>query len=162
MQNVWQTFTKAWHLPMFVQGYTNVFNLAFSKRSCVQYYLEDSFASLIILSSFTSLFEKKGKLHLYSCSPSWVGQSKTLDSVWDGVMHAALTWSYALCACYRGFSCDIISSIFFKSSYRRPPCWFPLGMGRYWEKQQNVIFSFVHTTLRPSDKNISALTQVKS
>ena len=38
----------------------------------------------------------------------------------------------------RGFSCDIISSKFCKSSYSRPPCWFPVCMRRHWEKQQNI------------------------
>ena len=32
---------------------------------------------------------------------------------------------------YRGFSCDVISSRFCKSSHFRPPCWFPLCMVQY-------------------------------
>ena len=32
---------------------------------------------------------------------------------------------------YRGFSCDVISSKFCKSSYPWPPCWFPFA--RYWK-----------------------------
>ena len=36
--------------------------------------------------------------------------------------------------CNRGFSCEIISIQFCKSSYSRPPCWFPFawtGIGKY-------------------------------
>ena len=45
---------------------------------------------------------------------------------------------------YSGFSCDVISSKFCKSSYPRLPCWFPVHTGRYWEKQQNVPLFFMY------------------
>ena len=48
---------------------------------------------------------------------------------------------------YRGFSCEVISNKFCKSSYSRPPCWFPLRTGRHWKTQQNIPFYLVHTTL---------------
>ena len=43
----------------------------------------------------------------------------------------------------RGFSCDVISSQFCKSSYSRPPCWFPLYMEVYWKIQQNLLLLFI-------------------
>ena len=43
---------------------------------------------------------------------------------------------------HRGFSCEVITSQFYKSSYLRPPCWFPPRTGGYWKTQQNV-----HTTI---------------
>ena len=59
----------------------------------------------------------------------------------------------------RGFSCDFISSQFCKSSYSRPPCWFPLYMERYRKIQQNFLFSSYHNTkLQQNDKNISTHT----
>ena len=42
------------------------------------------------------------------------------------------------CRDYRRFLCDVISSQFCKSSYSRPPCWFPFSMKGYWKIQQNV------------------------
>ena len=43
---------------------------------------------------------------------------------------------------YRGFSCDVISSQFCKSSYSQLPCWFPLSIARYRKIQQNVPLLF--------------------
>ena len=46
---------------------------------------------------------------------------------------------------YRGFSCDVISSQFCKSSYSRPPCWFPVTTVRYWKTQPNVPELLIYT-----------------
>ena len=43
----------------------------------------------------------------------------------------------------RRFPCDDISSKFCKSSYLQPPCWFPVPIGPYWEKQQDVPLLFI-------------------
>ena len=49
----------------------------------------------------------------------------------------------------RGFSCDVISNQFCKSSYLGPPCWFPLYTELYWKKPTKwpVTFYLVHTTI---------------
>ena len=48
----------------------------------------------------------------------------------------------------RGFSCDIILSQFCKSSYLRPPCWFPYSMEQYENTTKcSVTFYLVHTTV---------------
>ena len=43
----------------------------------------------------------------------------------------------------RGFSCDVITCQFCKSSYSWPPCGFPLSMARYRKIQQNVPLLFI-------------------
>ena len=49
---------------------------------------------------------------------------------------------------YRGFSCDVISSQFCKSSYSRLPCWFPLSMERHRKhNKMSCYFYSVHTTI---------------
>ena len=67
--------------------------------------------------------------------------------------------------CSRRFSCDVISSQFCKSSYSRPPCWFPRITVRYWKIQPNVPELFIwfisQTKLQPSDKNTSTHTRMK-
>ena len=64
----------------------------------------------------------------------------------------------------RGFSRDVISSQFCKSSYSRPPCWFPVawtGIGKYNKMSRYFLFSSNHyTKLRPSDKNIKTHTRL--
>ena len=62
----------------------------------------------------------------------------------------------------RGFPFDVISSQFFKSSYSRPPCWFPFAwpvIGKYNKTSRYFLFSSYHNTkLRPSDKNLKTHT----
>ena len=41
-----------------------------------------------------------------------------------------------------GFSGDVITSQFCKSSYSWPPCWFPFSMARHRKTQQNVLLGF--------------------
>ena len=66
---------------------------------------------------------------------------------------------------YRGFSCDVISRQFCKSSYSRPPCWFPFawpGIAKYNKMSHYFLFSSYHNTkLRPSEKNIKTYTRLK-
>ena len=65
---------------------------------------------------------------------------------------------------YRGFSRDVISSQFCKSSYSRPPCWFPFawtGIGKDNKMSRYFLFSSYHyTKSRPSDKNIKTHTRL--
>ena len=65
----------------------------------------------------------------------------------------------------RGFSCDVISSQFCKSSYLRPPCWFPVawpGIGKNNKISHYFLISSYHNTkLRPSDKIIKIHTRLK-
>ena len=65
----------------------------------------------------------------------------------------------------RGFSCDVIANKFCKSSYSRPPCWFPfvwLSIGKYNKMPRYFLFSSYHNIeLRPSDKNIKTHTRLK-
>ena len=64
----------------------------------------------------------------------------------------------------RGFTCDIISSRFCKTSYLRPPCWFPLSSSRSMVLESSKMFcyflfsSYHNTKLQLSDKNISTNT----
>ena len=46
------------------------------------------------------------------------------------------------CLLYKGFSCDVISSLFCKSSHFRPPCWFPLPVVWYWKNNKTSPRSF--------------------
>ena len=77
-----------------------------------------------------------------------------------GDLHVSL-WRVYLVVCplyYRGFSCDVISSQFCKSSYSRPPCWFPIAwamagyIGKYNKMSRYFLFSSYHNTKsRPND-----------
>ena len=66
---------------------------------------------------------------------------------------------------YRGFSCDVISCQFCKSSYLRPTCWFPFawtGIAKYNKMSCYFSFSSYHNTkLRPSDNNSKTHTRLK-
>ena len=72
---------------------------------------------------------------------------------------------FIMLSAYRGFSCDVISSQFCKSSYLRPPCWFPFawpGIGKYNKLSDYFLISSYHNTkLRPSDKIIKIHTWLK-
>ena len=63
---------------------------------------------------------------------------------------------------HRGFSYEVISSQFCKSSYSQPPCWFPFawpGIVKYMKMSQYFLFSSYHNTkLRLSEKNIKTHT----
>ena len=50
---------------------------------------------------------------------------------------------------YRGFHVTSYQANFAKSSYSRPPCWFPLNTEQYWKIQQNTTVTFYldHTTI---------------
>ena len=65
----------------------------------------------------------------------------------------------------RGFSCDVISSQFCKSSYSESPCWFPFawpGIGIHNKMHRYFSFSSYHSIkLRPSDKNFKTHTRLK-
>ena len=64
---------------------------------------------------------------------------------------------------HRGFSCDVISSKFCKSSHLRPPCWFPHPRsGENNKLFHYFLFSSYHITkIQPSDNNISTHTRLK-
>ena len=93
------------------------------------------------------------------------GYIKKHIRVWDTKKSTAVTLCRPRENTYRGFSCDVISSQFCKSSYSRLPCWFPLYMEQYWKIQQNVplllTYSYHNTRLQLSDKNISTYTRWK-
>ena len=72
------------------------------------------------------------------------------DLVWSGLVQgnkrfwlpcrSLIQYKWSPLQTNRGFSCDVTSSKFCKSSFSRLPCWFPVHLWWYWEKQQNVPF----------------------
>ena len=75
-------------------------------------------------------------------------------TIWDGKR-----WKFLITN--RGFSYDVISHKFCKSSYSWLPCWFPLSTGQYGKHNKLFcyLFSSYHNTkLQLSDKNISVHT----
>ena len=67
-------------------------------------------------------------------------------------------WPSCMEVSYRGFSCDVISSQFCKSSNSRPPCWFPFawtGIGKY--NKSLVTFYSVHITIIPNYDRVTRI-----
>ena len=65
---------------------------------------------------------------LYSCSPCWT-QWKTVDCVWDGILHAAVTRT--LC----------IENLLLRACFVMTPC---IGFNFYWldEVNRSIVYNF--------------------
>ena len=86
---------------------------------------------------------------------------------WTGVYHprAAQICPATSPQFNRGFSCDVISSQFCKSSFSQPPCWFLYawpGIGKYNKMSRNFLFSSNHNAkLRLRNKHTKTHTRLK-